>query len=107
VTRWHPYPTSLRCHLAEQFECVGTADLTLCIAVRQHDLGIDGIQPAFEGEVDGWLIVTDECPCRVMGLEEVNCFRFAEMKGWRVSLCCAETAADFVYCNEGGDVIAS
>ena len=41
-----------------------------------------------------------------MGFEEVNCFRFAEMKGCGVSLCRAETAADFVYCYEGGDVIA-
>lgn len=106
MTRRHPYPTSLRCHLAEQFECVGTADLTLPIAVRQHDSGIYGIQPAFEGEVDGWLIVTYECPCRVMGFEQVDSFRFAEMKGCGVSLCRADPAADFVYCYEGGDVIA-
>jgi hypothetical protein len=61
MTRRNLHATSLCCHLAEQLECIGTADLTFCVAVRQYGLGVDSVEPASEREVDSWPVVVSLC----------------------------------------------
>jgi hypothetical protein len=68
VARRYPNAASCCSHLHKQFECFRAADLALCVAVRQHGLGVYGAQPAFDREIDIGPIVTDEYLFWVAGL---------------------------------------
>lgn len=86
--------SSKRLHLQDQVVSVGTADLAGRIAVSQDTTRINCVQTPMHGEVNSWLIITDEDPSWLPSVEIVNYFSLTEVLCSRVNSRSSKASSD-------------